>query len=47
VRIVEDVGGRIGTYVDKYQGGAQPGRDGDHRRLLCLSLHHRSRHGSS
>ena len=47
VRIVEDGGGRMGAYVDKYQGVRGSGEmviiDG----YLCLSLPHRSRHDSS
>jgi hypothetical protein len=35
VRIADDRGRRIGTYVDKYQGYVPPA-DGDHRRL-CAS----------
>ena len=47
VRIVEDPGGRIETYVDRFQGVRSSGEmviiDG----FLCLGLHYRSRHGSS
>ena len=47
VRIAEDRGGRIETYVDRFQGVRSSGEmviiDG----FLCLGLHYRSRHGSS
>ena len=46
VRIADDRGGRIGTYVDKYQGLRTSGETGHHRRSVRLGLHHRSRRGS-
>ena len=46
VRIAEDRGGRIGTYVDKYQDLRSSGEDGDHRRPVRLGLHHRARRRS-
>ena len=46
VRIADDRGGRIGTYVDKYQGLRTSGETGHHRRPLRLGLHHRARRGS-
>ncbi len=46
VRIADDRGGRIGTYVDKYQGLRTSGEIGHHRRPVRLGLHHRARRGS-